>query len=85
MWRAATLHLTWRPCYGRCEVLTPRDVGLTWCPVVRHVEGKLQIRTPEGALERLVRPPDDPNPLAMWARRDLEPSSNDLMTTPDDT
>ena len=37
----------------RCEVLTPRDVGPTWCPVVRHVDGKLLILVPEGARETL--------------------------------
>lgn len=26
------------------EVLTPRVVGRTWCPVVKHIEGKLQLQ-----------------------------------------
>eukprot|EP00966_Prymnesium_polylepis_P191397 4435593-Prymnesium_polylepis.2 len=35
------------------EVLTPREDGVAWCGVVRHVEGKLLIQTPEGAREPL--------------------------------
>ena len=35
------------------EVLAPRDVGPTWCPVTAHVEGKLVIELPEGGKESL--------------------------------